>query len=80
MSQANGRVKLPKFMFVALGIASKLLCALVLFTVVQNYYELDIRISHVRPLVAVQLIVVDKLPHFSTSNLLKFTNDLLNRA
>lgn len=77
MSQFGDRTKFSRFAFVALGIATKLSAALVLLAILQNYFALDIRISRVRPLVAVQLIVLDNLPHISFSGLLKYAGDFL---
>lgn len=77
MSRFGDRTKSSQFAFVALGIVTKLGAALVLLVILQNYFALDIHISRVRPLVAVQLIVLDNLPHISLSGLLKYAGDLL---
>jgi hypothetical protein len=79
VSQGRERAKPPKFLLLAIGISAKLIAALILLAVVQNHYALDIRISHVRPLINVQLIVLDNLPHVSISSLLKFAGDFLSR-
>ena len=79
VSQDHDNAKLPKFLWFAMGISAKLIAALALFVVIQNHYALDIRISHVRPLINVQLIVLDNLPHVSISSLLKLAGDFLSR-
>ncbi len=79
VGQDHGRAKLPKFLMLAMGISAKLIAVLILFAVVQSHYALDIRISHVRPIINVQLIVLDNLPHGSISGLLKFAGDFLSR-
>jgi hypothetical protein len=73
----TGSTKLPPIVVAGFGIFSKLLAAVALITVLKNYFALDIHISHVRPLVDVQLIVLDNMPNFSIANLLKFAGDFL---
>ena len=77
MRQFGDRTRFSQFVFVVLGMLTKLSAALVLFAILQNYFALDIRISRVRPLVNVQLIVLDNLPHISLSGLLKYAGDFL---
>lgn len=78
MSQFGGRAKFSHFLVAALGILAKLTVAVALLAILRNYFALDIRFSHARPLVEVQLIVQDNLPHLSISNLLKYAGDFLN--
>jgi len=59
----------------ALGIATKLATALALFVVLQSYFALDIHLSHTQPMIEVQVIVLDNLPHISISSVLKFAGD-----